>query len=186
MSTAGKVLVVVFLLTSLIWTVLASGVSQLNTNYNTKLHNLTVQVEKLAADVEQSQDEVVALNNQISSTQEQNDREYALLRAIQSDVQREHSQIQETLLRNQYQLATVEETIKTAQIALEHRNTEQQAETTALAQSKTDVQTLMGECGQLMDRLTALRKDFQTKYHANVEMVGKLSRAQDGQRGTAN
>jgi chromosome segregation ATPase len=186
MSTAGKILVVLFLLASLVWVVLAAGVAQLNTNYNTKLHDLNDQVEKLAADIEQTQHDFVSLNDQISSTQEQMDREYELLRATQSDVQRERSEIQETLLRNQYQLATVEETIKSAQTALENRNTEQQEQTKSLAQAKSDVQTLMAECSQLMGRLTTLRKDFQTTYHANVEMLGKLSRAQDDQRGTAN
>jgi chromosome segregation ATPase len=186
MSTPGKVLVVLFLLTSLVWVVLAAGVAQLNTNGNTKLHELTVQVEKLAADVEQTQRDVVSLNDQISQTQEQMDRQLVLLRLTQSDLEKEHSQNRETLLRNQYALATVEETIKSAQAALGHRNTELQEQTKALAQAKSDVQTLMAESSQLMDRLTALRKDFQTTYHANIEMLGKRGRSQDGQRGKAN
>jgi chromosome segregation ATPase len=186
MSTAGKVLIILFLLTTLVWVVLASGVAQLNTNYNTKLHDLTVQVEKMGADLEQTQKDVDSLNDQISLTQEQIDRQLVLLRATQSDLERERSQIQETLLRNQYQLATIEETIKSAQSALEHRTTEQQEETQALAQAKADVQTLMAQSSQLMDRLATLRKEFQTTYHANIEMLGQLSRSQDGQRSGAN
>jgi chromosome segregation ATPase len=186
MSTAGKVLIVLFLVTTLIWVVLAAGVSQLNTNYNTKLHNLTEQAEKMAADLEQTQNEVDSLNDQISQTQEELDRQWVLLRATQSDLHRESSEVQETLLRTQYQLATVEETIKSAQAALEHRTTEQQEETQALAQARTDFQTLVAESGQLMNRLTALRQDFQNTYHANIEMLGKLGRSEDGQRGRAN
>ena len=69
---------------------------------------------------------------------------------------------------------------------LDHRNTELQEGTAALAQAKSDVQTLMAESSQLMNRLTTLRKDFKTTYHANLEMLGKLGRSQDGQRGKAN
>jgi chromosome segregation ATPase len=186
MSTAGRVLVVLFLLTTLIWVVLAAGVSQLNTNYNTKLHNLTEQAEQAAADLEQTQNEVDSLNDQNSQTQEQMDRQLVLLRSTQSDLQRERSEVQETLLRSQYQLATVEETIKSAQAALQHRNTEQQEETQALAQAKADFQALTAESAQLMNRLTALRKDFQNTYHANIEMLGKLGRSEDSQRSRVN
>jgi chromosome segregation ATPase len=186
MSTAGKVLVVLFLLASLIWVAMTAGVAQLNTNYNTKLHGLTVQVDKLAADLEQTQRDVASFNDQITQAQEQMDRQLVLLRVTQSDLERERSEIQETLLRNQYQLATVEETIKSAQSALDHRNTELQEETTALAQAKSDVQTLMAGSTQLMDRLTTIRRDYQTTYRENIEMLGKLSRSQDVQRGKAN
>jgi len=186
MSTAGKVLVVLFLLTTLIWVVLTAKVAQLNTNGNTKLHELTVQVEKLGADLDQTQHEVASLLDQISQTQEQIDRDYARLRAQQFQVEEARSQIQETLARVQYQLATVQETIKSAQAALENRNIELQEETKALADTKAEVEVLMADSSKLMDRLTTLRKDFQTTYRANIEMLGKLGGSQPGQRGRAN
>lgn len=186
MSTAGKVLVVLFLLTSLIWVVLTAGVAQLNTNGNTKLHELTRDVEKLQGDVEQTHHDVVSLLDQTAQVQEQVDREFALLRTRQSDVEKARSQIQETLSRAQYQLATVEETVKSAQTALEHRKTEEQEETKALAQAKSEVQDLMARSTELMDRLTTLRKDFKTTFAANIEMLGKLGRSSDGQRARAN
>jgi chromosome segregation ATPase len=186
MSTAGKVLIVLFLLASLIWIALAAGVAQVNTNYNTRLHELNVQVDKLAADLDQTRRDVASLNDQISQTQEEMDRQRALLRITQSDLERERSEIQETLLRSQYQLASVEETIKSSQAALDHRNTELQEGNAALAQAKTDVQALIAECSQLTNRLTSLRNDFQKTYHENVEILGKLGRSQDGQRASAN
>jgi len=186
MSTAGKVLTVLFLLVSLIWLVLTAGVAQLNTNGNTKLHELTVEVEKLGAKLEETQHDIVSLLDQTSQTQEQMDRDFTLLRTAQSEIEKSRSQILETLLRLQYQLATVEETIKSAQTALEHRTTEQQEETKALADAKSEVQTLMDDSAKLMARLTTLRKDFQTTYHANIEMLGKLGRSQDGRRARAN
>ena len=95
MSTAGKVLVVLVLLTSLVWIVLASGVAQLNTNGNTRLHELTEQIEKLQTDFKQTQDEIASLRDQTSSIQEDVDREVTVLRAHQSDVEKARSQIQE-------------------------------------------------------------------------------------------
>jgi chromosome segregation ATPase len=186
MSTAGKVLIVLFLLTSLIWIVLASDVSKYNTNGNTKLHELTVQVEKLESELDQTQHDIATLLDQTAQTQEEVDREFTLLRARQTDVEKARSQIQETLSRAQYELATLQETVRNAQSTLEHRNVEQQEETKALARARSDVQTLIADSGQLMDRLTTLRKDFQTTYQASVEMLGKLGRSQDGERGGAH
>ena len=63
MSTAGKVLAVLVMLMSLVWMILSAGVSQLNTNGNKKLHDLAEQIAKLQDDVEQAQDDIVALKS---------------------------------------------------------------------------------------------------------------------------
>jgi chromosome segregation ATPase len=173
MSTAGKVLVVLVMLASLVWIVLSAGVAQLNTNGNTRLHELTEQVGKLQEEFKQTQDEVFSLRDQASSVQESIDNEFAVLRSRQSDVEKARSQIQEVLSRVQYQLAILQETIDRAKTALQHRNLEQQAEEQALAQSRSDVKELMDGSSQLMNRLSALRKEFESTYHANIELLGK-------------
>jgi chromosome segregation ATPase len=173
MSTAGKVLVVLVMLASLVWIILSAGVAQLNTNGNTRLHALTEQVGKLQEEFKQTQDEVVSLRDQSSSVQESIDNEFAVLRSRQSDVEKARSQIQEVLSRVQYQLAILQETIDKAKTALQNRNVEQQAEEQALAQSRTDVKELMDGSSQLMNRLSALRKEFESTYHANIELLGK-------------
>jgi chromosome segregation ATPase len=173
MSTAGKVLVVLVLLTSLVWIVLASGVAQLNTNGNTRLHDLAVQVEKLQTDFKQTQDEIASLRDQTSSIQEDVDREVTVLRAHQSDVEKARSQIQEMLARVQYQLATVKETIEKAKTALNDRIAEQASEQQALAQAKSEVEDLKGKNGELLSQLSTLRKNFESVYHSNVESLGK-------------
>jgi chromosome segregation ATPase len=173
MSTAGKVLVVLVLLTSLVWIVLASGVAQLNTNGNTRLHDLAVQIEKLQNDFKQTQDETVSLRDQTSSIQENVDREVTVLRARQSDLEKDRSQNQERLSRVQYQLATVKETIEKAKTALQHRIEEQASEQQALAQAKSEVEDLKAKNGELLSELSTLRKNFETVYHSNVEALGK-------------
>jgi chromosome segregation ATPase len=173
MSTAGKVLIVLILLASLVWIILSAGVAQLNTNGNTRLHELTEQIGKLQDEFKQTQDEIVSLRDQTSSIQENIDREFAVLRSRQSDVEKARSQIQETLSRVQYQLAILQETIDRAKTALQNRNLEHQAEEQALAQSRSDVKELMDGSRQLASRLSALRKEFESTYHANIELLGK-------------
>jgi chromosome segregation ATPase len=173
MSTAGKVLVVLVLLTSLVWMILSAGVAQLNTNGNKRLHDLTEEVAKLQDELKQSQDEIVALKNEASFVQENIDREVALDRSHQSDVEKARSQIVESLERVRYQLAIVQDTIDRAKTALEHRNLEQQTEEQALAQAKSEVKELMDRSTELMNQLGSLRQEFQTTYHANIESLGK-------------
>ena len=114
MSTAGKVLAVLVMLMSLVWMILSAGVDQLNTNHNKKLHDLAEQIEKLEVDVEQARDDVVALKSSASTIQETLDHEATVLRAHQSDLERERSQIKEMLSHWQYQLDTAKETIDRA------------------------------------------------------------------------
>ncbi len=173
MSTAGKVLSVVVMLMSLVWMILSAGVSQLNTNGNKKLHDLAEQVEKLQDDVEKAEDDIVAVKSSASSIQENLDHEVTVLHARQSDLEKDRSQIRESLARWQYELATVQETIDRAKTALQHRIEEHQTGEQVLAKSKSDVKELMDRTGELMTQLIALRKEFQSTYHANVESLGK-------------
>jgi chromosome segregation ATPase len=173
MSTAGKVLAVLVMLMSLVWMILSAGVSQLNTNGNKKLHDLAEQVEKLQDDVEKAQDDIVALKSSASSVQEQLDHEITVLHARQTGHEKDRSQIRESLARWQYELATVQETIDRAKSALQHRIEEQQTGEQVLAKSKSDVKELMDRSGELMTQLMALRNEFQSTYHSNVESLGK-------------
>jgi chromosome segregation ATPase len=173
MSTAGKVLIVLVLLTSLVWLVLASGVAQLNTNGNTRLHELTVQIDKLQTDFKQSQDEIVAVRDQTSTIQENVDRQITVLRARQSDLEKARSKIIEYMTRVQYQLATVKDTIEKAKTALAHRIEEQASEQQALVQAKSEVEDLKAKNGELLSQLSNLRQNFETVYRSNIESLGK-------------
>jgi chromosome segregation ATPase len=173
MSTAGKVLVVLVTLTTLVWMILASGVSQLNRNGNNVLHELEVQLEKAQVDLKQTKADIVATRDETASVQAKIDRDITMLGARLADVQKLRSTIIDGLERLKYQLGTVEEAIKGAQTALEHRNAERQAEEKALADARAEVRVLMAESNQLASRLQNLRQTFQTTYRANVEALGK-------------
>jgi chromosome segregation ATPase len=186
MSTAGKVLTVLFVVATLLWTVLAAGVAQLNTNLSTKLHALIEQVAKLQVDLKTTQDDIVAQRRASSKLQEDTDRYSTLLVEQEVDIQKARSQINETLSHLQLELATTQETVKGARTALENRNTEHQEETNELAKLRADVKDLMAVCNQLRDRLEALRKDFLSTYHSNIELLAKAGRSSSGGRGGTN
>jgi chromosome segregation ATPase len=173
MSTAGKVLVVLVLLTSLVWLVLASGVAQLNTNGNTRLHELTVQIDKLQTDFKQTQDEIFAVRDQTSTIQENVDRQITVLRARQSDLEKARSKIIEYMTRVQYQPATLKDTIEKAKTTLQHRIEEQASEQQALVQAKSEVEDLKSKNGELLSQLSTLRQNFETVYRSNIESLGK-------------
>ncbi len=90
-----------------------------------------------------------------------------------ADLEDAHSQISESLSRLRYQLATVDETIKTAQTALQNQNKDYQDEEKAIDNLRTEVQGLKTDNTQLMARLQSLRENFQDTYHLNLGMVNK-------------
>jgi len=173
MSTAGKVLVVFVMLASLVWVILAAGVAQLNKNGNEALQKLADELADVETKLDEARHQIVALKDETSSTQEQIDRELTGLRARQTDLEEARSNVVETLTRLQYQLATVEDTIKAARATLEHHNKEHQAEEKAMADLRTEVQDLKSENGQHMARLKTLRDQFQKTYHTNLEILSK-------------
>jgi len=173
MSTAGKVLSVLVMLVLVVWVVLAAGVARLNTNGNKALHDLIEEVDKLRAEVDQTQVDVAGLRDQTSTIQEKVHRDLTVLRDRQVGLQKSHSQIVESLARYTYQLGTVEESVKSAEALLQHRIGERDAEQKAVADTRSEVRTLMADSSQLMNRLDTLRKTFQKTYQANVENLGR-------------
>ena len=88
MSTAGKVLVVLVMLASLVWMLLTAGVTQLNRNGNQGRDCADRESCQSQGDVKNTQDEVVRVKDQTHVLQEQMDRELAVINARQKDVQR--------------------------------------------------------------------------------------------------
>jgi chromosome segregation ATPase len=173
MSTAGKVLVVLIMLASLVWMVLLAGVTQLNRNGNQALIELNNKVEKLTDDVQSTRVKIVEIKDQTGVLQKQMDKELTVIRSRQLDVERISSNIKEILARVQYQLATLGETVKNAEAAAKQRADEKVAEQKALDDARADVQTVKGQNQELMDRLTGLRNEFKATLKTNASLVGQ-------------
>jgi chromosome segregation ATPase len=173
MSTAGKVLVVLIMLASLVWMILMAGVTQLNRNGNQALIELNNKVEKLTDDMQAARAEIVKTKDQTSVLQEQMDKELTVIRSRQLDVERVSSNIKEILSRVQYQVATLGETVKNAEATAKQRADEKVAEQKALEDAKADVQTLKGQNEELTNRLTGLRNEFKATLKTNASLVGR-------------
>jgi chromosome segregation ATPase len=173
MSTAGKVLVVLIMLTAIGCLILAGGVAQLNTNANQKLQQLTADLEKTQAAIETTRQDIKSHRDQTTIAQEKIDREITALRSQQTDLERSRSQISDTLSRLQYDLGTVNATIAAARESLQNRVTEFDNEQTAMAELRRHVQSLQAHNSELMGRLKSLRDQFRDTHHKNLEMLGK-------------
>src|SRR5262249_8508750 len=147
---------------ALAWLVLTSGVAQLNRNGNQVLDNLAKELEKAETELQETRQQTMALRDETASTQERIDGDLAVLRSRVADLGRTRSEIKDILTSVQYQLATVEETIKGARASLEHRTKERQDEERALLDLRNEVQDLATQNGQLMARLQTLRDRFNT------------------------
>jgi outer membrane murein-binding lipoprotein Lpp len=175
MSTAGKVLVVFVMLFALVWMLLAGGVAQLNRNGNQALQKLSDDLEKVEANLETAKHDILDVQTQTTLIQETVDRDLTVLRSRQTDLEDARSQIVENLSRLQYELATIEDTIKNGQATLTSRIAEHQEEEKAMDNLRTEVRDLIADNSQLMGRLKSLRDQFQATHHNNVEMLGKSS-----------
>jgi chromosome segregation ATPase len=173
MSTAGKVLVVLIMLTAIGCLILAGGVAQLNANANQRLQQLAAELEKTQAAVEATRQDIKSYRDQTTIAQEKIDREITALRSQQTDLERSRSQISDTLSRLQYDLSTVNTTIAAARESLRNRITEFDNEQTAMAELRRHVQSLKANNSELMGRLRSLRDQFQGTQRKNLEMLGK-------------
>jgi len=171
MSTAGKVLVVLILLTSLVWMLLTAGVAQLNRNGNQALIVLTEKVAKLQDDVKKTQGKIVRVKDQTHVLQEKMDRELAVINARQNDVQRLASNVSENLSRVRYELATVQQTVQNAEQDRTERAAEVVADQKALDAARNEVKSLNATDEQLRKRLTSLRNEFKKTLNRNVDIL---------------
>jgi hypothetical protein len=173
MSTAGKVLVVFVMMLTLVWMLLAGGVAQLNRNGNQAIQKTNDDLEKVQAGLETAKHDVLDLRTQTTQVQEKIDRDLAVLLSRQNDLEESKSEILDTLASLQYQLATVEDTIKNGRATVASRNAEHQEEEKAMEGLRAEVQELIADNGQLMNRLQTLREQFSKTHQNNVEMLNK-------------
>ena len=173
MSTAGKVLVVLSMLASIAWPILGAGVTQLNRNGNKALIDLAGRVTKLEDDLKTTQDETAKVKDETVLVQEQMVRDLAVTGSRQTNMERVKSNIREILSQVQYQLATLQETVKNAEQTAQQRAAEKVAEQKTLDAAKAEVETLKVRNSELMNRLTSLRNELKTTLKANLDMLGR-------------
>jgi hypothetical protein len=173
MSTAGKVLSVLIMLSSIGWMILTAGVAQLNRNGNQALLKLNNDIEKLQEDLKQTQFDIGKFRSESTVVQEETDRALEVIRDHQIEVEKAHSATRDILASVQFQMTVMEETLKNAQLDSEQRLADLEAEKKAKAAIEADVEVLKSENSALMNRLASLRDEFKSKLKANVSLLGQ-------------
>ena len=174
MSTAGKVLVVLIMLSSLVWIILTAGVTQLNRNGNQAVIELTEKVAKMQEDVKATREQIAWVSGTrprcCKSRWTESSR---VIQARQNDAQRVTSNVREILSRVQYELATVQQTVQEAEQDRTVRAEEKAAEEKALAAARQEVVALKDKERELTELLGKLRDQFTTARKENLELIGK-------------
>jgi chromosome segregation ATPase len=176
MSTAGKVLVVLILLASCAWIVLAAGVDQLSRNGNEALAKAAADLLKAQEALEQSKADMVRLKDETTVAGEAGDQRLAVLSSQKNDVERSATTIRDIANKLQFQLETAQATVKQAEQSKQLRTTEKNEETKALADARAEVESLMAKNNELTSRLQLLRKEFKDVFDKNVQMVASSRR----------
>jgi len=176
MSTAGKVLVALILLSSLVWISLAAGVAQLNRNGNAALAKLANDYTTAQEGLTKAQADIAKIKDETTVFQESVDAQLAAIRSHLYEVEGRNSLVTELVNRLQYQLATVQNTVKDGQRLRDQRVAEKQDEEKALADARAEVKELMAESDKLTQHLESLRQEFKKTFEANVDMVARAEK----------
>lgn len=168
MSTAGKVLVVLIMLSSLLWIILTAGVTQLNRNGNQAQVVLAQRAAKLEEDVQSTREEIARVKDQTTVLGEKTDRDLTVINDRLIDAQHMSSSIREILSRVKYELESVQQTVQNSQKDRTERASEKATEEKELAKAKDQVAALKETDRTLTDRLQDLRAKFRKAYEFNV------------------
>ncbi len=172
MSTAGKVLVVLFLLVLPVWIILVSAVANLNSEWTQALARLEKQVSDLEPQVAANEKKILKLQDEIALAQDSADAEQTLLRAKIAEVERgkaEMTQIQ-TAVANQ--LDALKVAVESAKTASTQRKQQLDTETAAKDAAVESVKKLDTENAQLLQTLLNLRNEFKQILEQNRQLVG--------------
>jgi chromosome segregation ATPase len=182
MSTAGKVLVVLVMLTSLVFVLLVAKVADLNSNWGKALDT---EVKKYAKAEDDLKSAVAALAKHkagVDAVQVEMEKQTALLRRDLSAAERIGTQAKEALTRVNFQLASVEGQVKAAQAGHEQRVREVAAQEKQKADSEASVRTLEGQNAELLATVERLRGEFKATLADNKERLAQIRKS--GQRQT--
>ncbi len=176
MSTPGKVLIVLIVLTTLGWIFMAAQVAELDRNWGQKLQQLQADLTKVQQDVAKTGEEVAKTKATINLVQQEREDELNRLRSQLSNLQKVDSFTRETLDRFTLQLASVEAQTEAAQ----KRQGDRQQELTDTQKNLTDTMTelsqLVRQNNDLLVELARLRSDFLETLAENRAMVDRMLR----------
>jgi septal ring factor EnvC (AmiA/AmiB activator) len=189
MSTTGKVLIVLILLTVVGWIVLSSAVTQLNKEWTQAINNLDAKIAGtkeeraqgtggLVGQVAALDAKIKDLTSKIALMQDQTAHDIAVARSEISDVEKAEAVTKERLARLQFEVASVQATEKLASEAHELRKKEQADTNKAIADERALVDNLKSEVGEQFTTLAKLRSEFRETLADNRRRLDQVRKRQ--------
>ncbi len=180
MSTVGKVLVVLVALAVIPAIFLYSMVSQLNSNWGKEIQRLDNEIARVHKETAETRLELNKTRAKIERSQTDRNNELQVLRTALSDVEKRQTLNFEQLERLSLQIATLQASLKDAQLSVTRRTQEKQKTEEDLAATRAANQTLRADVDAKFQELSNLRSTFKKISDENRALLQRLGQAGSG------
>ena len=176
MSTGGKVLVVLVTLLTIVWFGLMSMVARLNSNYGNAVIAGDKSLEDLRTKLKNSTEELRKAENDVEDTHLVTDNDRTILRLEYNDQVKALAETQESLLRLEGLLDTLEIGRVDTENNIATRKKEVASDQKKLAATIEEVEKEKKNNSDLLAQLTLLRQKFQQMSVANRELASDVAK----------
>ena len=177
MSTGGKVLVVLVTLLTIVWFGLMSMVARLNSNYGNAVIAGDKSLEDLRTKLKNSTEELRKAENDVEDTHLVTDNDRTILRLEYNDQVKALAETQESLLRLEGLLDTLEIGRVDTENNIATRKKEVALDQTKLAATIAEVEKEKKINSDLLAQLTSLRQKFQQMSVANRALASDVAKS---------
>lgn len=173
MSTAGKVLVVLIALPTLLWLWLASGVAHLNREWGKRVSQLGVDIAKASDEIGTTRTDIFGLKSRIDLAQRERDDRLTAARGVVSQLYKQDSFTKETLDRYNLQDTGMQLASEGAGRRLDSRVAELAETRKALSDAQAELTQLKEQNTRDREHLAALRQEFQATLEENKSLIAR-------------
>ena len=177
MSTGGKVLVVLVTLLTIVWFGLMSMVARLNSNYGNAVIAGEKSLEDLRTKVKDSTEQLRKAENDVEDTHFVTDNDRTILRLEYNDQVKALAETQESLLRLEGLLDTLEIGRVDTENNIATRKKEVASDQKKLAATIAEVEKEKKNNSDLLAQLTSLRQKFQQMSVANRALASDVAKS---------
>jgi chromosome segregation ATPase len=176
MSIAGRVLAALVTVALLFWIALFAVITDWNKKWGEQVVKFERQLESVASDLPKVQAELDTVKAELTREQIRLNNDLMRFRSELSDREKLETESREALDRVNFQLASAEAAIKSAEAAKEFRTKEKADTEKAKAEALNTVETLKAAVNAQLEELGKLRDDFKKLLAENQEMLKRIQR----------
>lgn len=177
MSTAGKVLVVLVMLSMLLWVLMASAVTQLNSNWGEAVQKYDTQIAQLQEDFNTAHDELYSLKSALALEQDITERNRSEIRVLLSKTEKRQADINEALERIKVQVDLADKAVTQAIANKEQRTKDVADLEVEKAKLLTEVDVLKDEDSQLRETRETLLTSLRDTLAENKKLIERMTKS---------